>query len=81
MTAETVRVFVNAAGLDLPAGATALDAVRAWNDAEASAVAAGTRVITDSRGLPVAASSAVYPGAIFRLVSHRERADGEGQDA
>jgi hypothetical protein len=68
---DTVRVFVNAAGLDVPADATALDAVRAWNAAEAEAVTRGTRAITDSRGLPVAAGDAVYAGAIFRLVGAR----------
>jgi hypothetical protein len=70
---EHVRVYVNAVGLDVPAGATALDAVRSWNAAEADAVARGARVITDSRGLPVAADVAVYAGAIFRLVSSRAR--------
>jgi hypothetical protein len=76
---ENVRVYVNAVGIDVPAGATALDAVRSWNAAEAEAVAQGARVITDSRGLPVAADVAVYAGAIFRLVSGRAR--GEQSDA
>jgi len=70
---ENVRVYVNAVGIDVPAGATALDAVRSWNAAEADAVAHGARVITDSRGLPDAADVAVYAGAIFRLVSGRTR--------
>ena len=34
-----MRVYVNATGLDLPAGSTALDAVRAWNVAAADDVA------------------------------------------
>ena len=37
-----VRVFVNASGVDVPAGSTALDAVRAWNADAASEVAAGS---------------------------------------
>ena len=32
MNNRMVRVFVNASGVDVPAGSTALDAVRAWND-------------------------------------------------
>ena len=70
---ESVRVYVNAVGIDVPAGATALDAVRSWKAAEADAVAQGARVITDSRGLPVSTDVAVYAGAIFRLVSNRAR--------
>ena len=52
-TPRAVRVFVNAHGVDVPAGSSALDAVRAWNADEASAVSRGERVITDSRGLPI----------------------------
>lgn len=71
---DTVRVFVNATGLDVAGGATVLDAVRAWNPAEADAVAQGTRAVTDSRGLPVPADQPVYAGAIFRIVSSRAAA-------
>lgn len=70
---ENVRVFVNAAGVDVPAGSSVLDAVRTWDATAADAVASGTRTITDSRGLPVDADAAVYNGAIFRLVSNRAR--------
>ncbi len=68
-----VRVFVDGAGLDVPRGATALDAVRARSAAAADAVRAGSRVITDSRGLPVAPDVPVVAGAIFRLVAGRAR--------
>jgi hypothetical protein len=71
---DTVRVFVNASGLDVPAAATALDAVRAWNAEEADAVSRGARAITDSRGLPVAPEEPVYAGAILRLVGSRAAA-------
>ena len=71
-----VRVFVNARGYDVPADASALDAVRAADVAEADAVAAGARLITDSRGLPVPAETAVYAGVIYRVVANRSR-DGE----
>ena len=54
----SVRVFVDGIGLDVPRGSTALDAVRARSAAAADAVGAGSRVITDSRGLPVAPRSA-----------------------
>lgn len=80
-TSTTVRVFVNAAGYDLPAGATALDAVRSADAALAEAIADGRRLVTDSRGIAVDPAMPVYPGAILRVVSNREAAtemeDGE----
>jgi hypothetical protein len=69
-----VRVFVNAAGVDVPTGSTALDAVAAWSADEAREVQAGTRLITDSRGLPIDASTPVVAGSILRLIANRDRA-------
>lgn len=68
---DLVTVFVNARAVLMPPGATVLDAVRAFDPAEGDAFAAGTRGVTDSRGLPVPATGPVYGGAIFRLVSAR----------
>lgn len=73
-----VRVFVNARGYDLPAGATALDAVQASDIADADAVRAGTRLIADSRGLPVTPETPVYGGAIYRVITNR---GGASEDA
>ena len=70
---DTVRVYVNGRGVDVPAGGTALDAVRLFDPAAADAVS-GTRAITYSRGLPAAPGSPVQGGAIFRLVSARDQA-------
>jgi hypothetical protein len=84
-----VRVFVNAVGVEVPPGASALDAVRRWNPDEAAAVARGERVITDSRGLPVDAGVRVSAGSIFRLLPARRQSssardatgdDGGGED-
>jgi len=69
----SVRVFVNARGYDVAAMATALDAVRAADTAEADAVQAGARQITDSRGLPVPPETPVYGGVIYRVVTNRVR--------
>lgn len=76
-----VRVFVNAAGVDVPAGATALDAVRAWNADAAHDVTSGARVITDSRGLPIDGESPMSAGSILRLIVKRDRAATDGSDA
>jgi len=72
-TTETVRIFVNAAAVDVPAGSSVLDAIRRWSEQEATAVARGDRVITDSRGLPVSEEVRVSAGSIFRLVPARKR--------
>jgi hypothetical protein len=66
-----VRVFVNAAALSVPPGSTALDAVRAWRAHEADAVASGASLVTDSRGLPIAADTRVQAGSIFRVIPNR----------
>jgi hypothetical protein len=75
---EPLTVFVNARVVHVAVDATVLDAVRAFDASEGDAVAAGLRGVTDSRGLPVAATAAVYGGAIFRLVSARA---GRAEDA
>jgi hypothetical protein len=68
---DAVRVFVNGTGLSVPRGSTVGDAVRAFSAAEADEVGAGTRAVTDSRGLPVAADAPVNGGAVLRIVSAR----------
>lgn len=75
-----IRVFVNGVAVDVPAGATALDAVRAADAGEAGEAAEvvdGRRSITDSRGLPADPASAAYAGAIYRTVRARAQADGD----
>lgn len=75
---DLLRAFVNARAVDVPPGATAIDAVRAWSSEAAQEVLSGTRVITDSRGLPLDATAPVQAGAIFRLIPRRgEPADTE----
>ena len=70
-TARTLRVFVNANAVDASEGSTALDCVRAWRGDEADAVVAGRRIITDSRGLPIAADARASAGSIYRTVTNR----------
>ena len=74
MTDRFLRVFVNAAGVDVPSGATALDAVRAFDAGAAADVEAGRRLITDSRGLPIDSSATMSAGSIIRLIAKRDRA-------
>ena len=72
-----LRVFVNAAAVDVSAGATALDCVRSWQSDEADAVVAGKRIITDSRGLPIPTDSPARAGSIYRTITNRPSAHGE----
>jgi len=66
-----IRVFVNASGVDVPAGATALDAVRALDEDMAREVDDAKRLITDSRGLPIDPTTPMVAGSILRLVMNR----------
>ena len=75
---RSLRVFVNAVGVDVAAGSCVLDAVRAFDAAAADAVRDGSRIVTDSRGLPVASSVEVHAGSIFRLVPKRRATEAQG---
>ena len=66
-----LRVFINGRGVDIPAGSTVIDAVRAAEPNEAEAVLRGERLITDSRGLSTLPDGPVQAGSIFRLISAR----------
>lgn len=74
---NTVRVFVNGRGLDAPAGGTAVDAVALHSAPDADAVRAGRLLVTDSRGLPVPADTALFNGALFRLVRNHDHDDAD----
>ena len=65
------RVYVDARPVDVPVAATVLEAVEAADPALADAVRAGTKAVTDSRGLPIAPDAALHGGAILRVVSVR----------
>ena len=80
MTTRMVRVFVNANGVDVPAGSTALEAVRAWNGEAADEVASARRLITDSRGLPIDSATPMSAGSILRLVANRDRSSQDVDD-
>jgi hypothetical protein len=72
---ETVRVYVNAKPIDVPADGSALDAIQAFDAEQAAAVRAGEKAITDSRGIPTTMDAPVHNGAIFRIVRARHAAD------
>ncbi|MBL8960424.1 MAG: hypothetical protein JNJ98_11270 [Gemmatimonadetes bacterium] len=71
-----VRVYFNGRGVDVPGGATALDALAVFDATLAGEVREGQRGLVDSRGLPADPAAAVYAGAIYRLVSARAAGGG-----
>ena len=75
MSNADVRVFVNERGVTVPAGSSALDAVRELFPDDAAGIEAGRLRLTDSRGLPAPADTVVNGGAIYRVVTARERLD------
>lgn len=74
---ETVRVYINARAIEVDPSATALQAVEAWDPAQAEAVRNGDRIITDSRGIATPNDTPVQTGAIFRIVRARPIDAGE----
>ena len=76
----TLRAFVNGTGIDVPHGATVLDAVRVADAAAADEVAAGARAIADSRGLVIDAATPVTGGAVLRVVSARAKRGAPASD-
>jgi hypothetical protein len=70
---DVIRAYVNGHGVDVPAGACAIDAVRAFDGDTAQQVVAGDRALTDSRGLPLEPSATLAAGSIIRIVSGRRR--------
>lgn len=73
----TVRVYVNSRPVDAPVGGTALDAVRTFDPLLADLVTSGARVVTDSRGLPVASTVSLTQGAIFRVIHARAASESQ----
>jgi len=70
---DVIRAYVNGRGVDVPTGASAIDAVRAWDASAADQVVTGERALTDSRGLPLEPTAILTGGSIVRLVSGRRR--------
>jgi hypothetical protein len=68
---DLLQVYVGGRRVEVPQGSTVLDAIRVASVDDASAVADGRRIVTDSRGLPTPANDRVFAGAIYRLASAR----------
>jgi hypothetical protein len=78
---ETIRVYVNSRPVDVPASATALDAIDVWDAEAGTSIRSGERVITDSRGIVTANDTPVQNGAIFRIVRARQAVEEDDESA
>lgn len=77
---DAIRVFVNAAAVNLPAGANVADAVRAADPSLLDKVASGAAYVTDGRGIEIDRGAPLASGAILRVVV-RARARSADADA
>jgi hypothetical protein len=80
MTA-TIRVFVNASAVDLPAGAAVGEAVRAFDPALERQVVNGAAYVTDGRGIEVTPDLRLASGDILRVVVRARRGESGDPDA
>jgi hypothetical protein len=71
----SIRVFVNASPLDLPAGAHVGEAVRAFDASLESGIATGAVYVTDGRGIEIDPDSPLASGAILRVVVRARRGE------
>lgn len=79
---STIRVFVNASALDLPAGADVSQALRTFDRELESSVSSGAAYVTDGRGIEVDPATRLSSGAILRVVIRAQRGlGGHGGDA
>ena len=65
------RVYVDSRAVDVTKSATVLDAIEIADASLAAGVRAGSRAVTDSRGLPIASDAPLHGGAILRVVAAR----------
>jgi hypothetical protein len=77
---DTIRVFVNASAVDLPAGADVAQAVRTFDATLEPSIASGAAYVTDGRGIEIAPAARLSGGAILRVVL-RARRGSRGGDA
>ncbi|MGI9091742.1 MAG: hypothetical protein ACR2GG_11690 [Gemmatimonadaceae bacterium] len=78
---DPFMIFVDGTPVETRAGDTTITSIERWRSDVAAELRAGTRTLTDSRGLPIPIDSAAYAGAIFRVVSARAARASDAGDA
>jgi hypothetical protein len=75
---DTIRVFVNASAVDLPAGADVAQAVRAFDATLEPSLASGAAYVTDGRGIEIEPAARLAGGAILRVIVRARRGARDG---
>lgn len=79
-----MRVFINAAPVDVVPGTDVRGAIRAYDPALEASAEAGAALITDGRGIELPLEAPLAAGSILRVVVRARRGatrDGNGADA
>jgi hypothetical protein len=74
---DTIRIFVNARPVNLPAGANVAQAVRAFDATLEPSLASGAAYVTDGRGIEIDPAARLAGGAILRVVVRARRGSKE----
>jgi hypothetical protein len=77
----TIRIFVNAVPIDVPAGTDVRGAVQAADADLGARVTAGTASVVDARGIALAPNAHLVAGSILRVVVSARRRMDEGDEA
>jgi hypothetical protein len=78
---ETIRVFVNAGTVDLPAGSDVGSALRAFDPELVRQVESGVAYVTDGRGIELSSNAPLAAGAILRVVIRSRKGTNIDADA
>jgi hypothetical protein len=70
-----MRVFVNAAPVEVEAGTDVRGAIRAHDPELEARAAAGTAAVTDARGIAVPLDGTLAAGSILRVIVRARRGD------
>jgi hypothetical protein len=76
----SMRVFINAAPVDVAPGTDVRGALRAHDPAMEASATAGTAFVTDARGIELPLDRPLAAGSILRVIV-RARRGGQGADA
>jgi hypothetical protein len=77
---DTIRVYLNQRGIDLPAGTSVTEAIRLAEPQLSEALESGRAKVTDGRGLDLPLDQALSNGAILRVIVSSRRSTGESPD-
>jgi hypothetical protein len=78
---ESIIVFVNGTGLNLPPGTNVAAAVRALDPTLERQIANGSAYVTDARGIEMSSGDPLSGGAILRVVVRSRRGADVDADA